>query len=227
MKRGRFVLHYLALGAIWMCAGNYLGCSCSDSSSDPAFFPPSVVDTIAPTPGSAVSFSAFGAAIRVSWGEVSDDSGSDGLTNKLVRSSSEISIIEEGECVDTVQDYASYSGVPVEETIFIAGTYFYNVLVKDAAGNRAIYTGDSCAIVDLIYVNIDNVSGIEDGTRDHPFNTIQEGVDAATEGMVVIRVIFSRGIDMSMRLSLLIRAALAVILEPRIGTCMGIIALLL
>jgi parallel beta-helix repeat protein len=34
----------------------------------------------------------------------------------------------------------------------------------------------------IIYVDDDNTSGIEDGSLAHPFNTIQEGVDAATSG---------------------------------------------
>src|SRR5689334_12565207 len=36
-----------------------------------------------------------------------------------------------------------------------------------------------------IFVDISNQSGIEDGTTTHPFNTIQEGIDAAVSGDIV------------------------------------------
>lgn len=39
----------------------------------------------------------------------------------------------------------------------------------------------------VVYVDDDNSSGLEDGTPENPFNTIQEGVDAATErGKVMV-----------------------------------------
>ena len=37
----------------------------------------------------------------------------------------------------------------------------------------------------IIYVDDDNISGIEDGTLQYPYNTIQEGVDAAADGDTV------------------------------------------
>lgn len=39
---------------------------------------------------------------------------------------------------------------------------------------------------DLIYVDDSNTSGIEDGSMAHPYNTIQEGVDAAPETYTVL-----------------------------------------
>lgn len=36
-----------------------------------------------------------------------------------------------------------------------------------------------------IFVDVDNTTGIEDGSQDYPFNTIQEGINAATTGDVV------------------------------------------
>lgn len=36
-----------------------------------------------------------------------------------------------------------------------------------------------------IFVDIDNTTGVEDGSQAHPFNTIQEGISAATSGDVV------------------------------------------
>jgi len=38
----------------------------------------------------------------------------------------------------------------------------------------------------MIYVNAANTSGIEDGTEQHPFNTIKEGINAATAGNTVV-----------------------------------------
>jgi len=43
----------------------------------------------------------------------------------------------------------------------------------------------SVASAETIYVDVSNISGIEDGTAVYPFNTVQEGIDAAVEGDVV------------------------------------------
>ncbi|MDD5015990.1 MAG: DUF1565 domain-containing protein, partial [Atribacterota bacterium] len=63
-----------------------------------------------------------------------------------------------------------------------------NILItsSDAAGN------ESSAILTIIeydpniYVDIGNTSGIEDGTRTHPFNTITEGIITVTPGKSVM-----------------------------------------
>ena len=41
------------------------------------------------------------------------------------------------------------------------------------------------AMAETLYVDINNDTGVEDGTMDHPFNTIQEGINAATLGDTV------------------------------------------
>ena len=43
----------------------------------------------------------------------------------------------------------------------------------------------SIAFAQTIYVDVNNTSGIEDGTAANPYNTVQEGINAAIEGDVV------------------------------------------
>jgi len=42
-----------------------------------------------------------------------------------------------------------------------------------------------CTQAETIYVDVNNTSGIEDGSGQHPFNTIKEGIDAASPGDIV------------------------------------------
>jgi len=42
------------------------------------------------------------------------------------------------------------------------------------------------ASAQTIYVDVHNTSGIEDGTPEHPFNTVEEGISAATAGTTVM-----------------------------------------
>ncbi|MDZ7581888.1 MAG: hypothetical protein U5R30_15215 [Deltaproteobacteria bacterium] len=54
----------------------------------------------------------------------------------------------------------------------------------------AVLLTPAFALSATIYVDFSNSSGVEDGTIDNPFNTIQEGVNNAHQGDTV--TVFSR-----------------------------------
>ncbi|MEA2087600.1 MAG: NosD domain-containing protein, partial [Candidatus Caldatribacteriota bacterium] len=61
-----------------------------------------------------------------------------------------------------------------------------SITSRDAAGNES---SAITAIIEYdpnIYVDTANISGIEDGTQTHPFNSITEGIEAATPGKSVM-----------------------------------------
>jgi parallel beta-helix repeat protein len=57
---------------------------------------------------------------------------------------------------------------------------------RDAVGNESSAVTTTLEYDLNIYVNAENTSGIEDGTKTHPFNTIAEGIDAAAPGKSVL-----------------------------------------
>ena len=61
-----------------------------------------------------------------------------------------------------------------------------SVTSRDAAGNESSSVTTTIEYDPNIYVNATNATGIEDGTRTHPFNTITEGIDAVISGKSVI-----------------------------------------
>ena len=56
----------------------------------------------------------------------------------------------------------------------------------DTAGNQSSAVTATIEYDPNIYVNAANATGIEDGTKTHPFNTIAEGIDAVPPGKSVI-----------------------------------------
>ena len=60
--------------------------------------------------------------------------------------------------------------------------YFIDIIAVDDKDNERLYD-NICEfetyVSKLIYVAISNETGIEDGTREHPFNTITEGINSA------------------------------------------------
>jgi parallel beta-helix repeat protein len=63
-----------------------------------------------------------------------------------------------------------------------------NILITshDAAGNESFAVTAAIEYDPDTYVNIENATGIEDGTETHPFDTIVEGIEAATPGKSVV-----------------------------------------
>lgn len=66
------------------------------------------------------------------------------------------------------------------------GTNNISVTSRDATGNESSAVLTIIEYDSNIYVDIGNTSGIEDGTQTHPFNSITEGIEAATFGKSVM-----------------------------------------
>jgi len=61
-----------------------------------------------------------------------------------------------------------------------------SITSRDAAGNESSVTTETIEYDLNIYVDAANTTGIEDGTKTYPFNTITEGIDAVSPGKSVI-----------------------------------------
>lgn len=61
-----------------------------------------------------------------------------------------------------------------------------SITSRDAVGNESSAVTTTIEYDPNIYVNAGNTSGIEDGTKAHPFNTITEGIDAVAPGKSVL-----------------------------------------
>ncbi len=107
-----------------------------------------VIDTGGLTPGAAISFSAIGATgLTVNWGAATDDiTPQVGLQYKVVKDNTALANIDTVVEVNTktapdlLQDWAaSITNFPVTG-LTAATTYHFAVLVRDGAGNMALYT---------------------------------------------------------------------------------------
>lgn len=109
-----------------------------------------LTDSTAPTPGSGVSADEDGSAISLSWGEATDETA---LIYRLVRSDSSITNLTQADAAQVIIDYTSFDGIsmPVSDTGLPAGIYYYNVIVMDEGGNRALYSGVSGTITSSTY----------------------------------------------------------------------------
>ena len=83
--------------------------------------------------------------------------------------------------------------VPINS--LIEWSYFYNlseetnnisITSHDVAGNESSPVTTTIEYDPNIYVNANNVTGIEDGTQTHPFNTITAGIDTVAPGKSVM-----------------------------------------
>ena len=105
-------------------------------------------DTTPPTAGTAISFSGISdTTITVSWGAASDAVTTTGnLQYRLVRAatSAAIDTIAEvdaaGAGVTVIDDYTAALTTRNVTGLTASTTYFFAVVVRDAAGNKAIYT---------------------------------------------------------------------------------------
>lgn len=61
-----------------------------------------------------------------------------------------------------------------------------SITSRDAAGNESSAVTTTIEYDPNIYVNAGNTSGIEDGTKTYPLNTITEGIDAVASGKSVL-----------------------------------------
>lgn len=68
------------------------------------------------------------------------------------------------------------------------GTNNISITSRDAAGNESAALTTTIEYDPNIYVDAANTTGIEDGTKTHPFNSITEGIDAVASGKSVMVV---------------------------------------
>lgn len=112
----------------------------------------SAADTTAPTPGTGLTFSSItSSSITVSWGAATDDvTPQASLQYKLVRSSTNnIDTVANAEANGTtVLDWTTNDLTEAASSLSSSTTYWFNTLVKDAAGNKAAYTQLSQATAD-------------------------------------------------------------------------------
>ncbi|OGD36667.1 hypothetical protein A2V94_00150 [Candidatus Atribacteria bacterium RBG_16_35_8] len=66
------------------------------------------------------------------------------------------------------------------------GTNNISIASRDTVGNESSAATITIEYDPNIYVDIGNISGIEDGTQTHPFNSITEGIEAVASGKSVI-----------------------------------------
>jgi len=66
------------------------------------------------------------------------------------------------------------------------GTNNFSITSRDAAGNESSAIAATIEYDPNIYVDAGNTSGIEDGTKTYPFNSITEGIEAVTSGKSVV-----------------------------------------
>ncbi len=117
----------------------------------------STLDVTPPTVGNAITFSNITSnRVTVNWGLASDTvTGIAGLKYKVVRAfdPSSIDTIEEVDAVtsgaDLITDYAAAVTRVAATGLASSTSYAFAVLVKDAAGNRALYAPASVTTLDV------------------------------------------------------------------------------
>lgn len=110
-------------------------------------------DTTAPTVGSAISFTGVGSsALTVQWGGASDDTtAAASLQYRVVKddtAAANIDTIAEADAksgADLLQDYTANLTSKAVSGLSASTTYHFAVVVKDAAGNKSIYSPASQA----------------------------------------------------------------------------------
>lgn len=100
------------------------------------------VDRVAPTPGGGgliVVSDLTGSGATVQWVSASDSSSAAGLAYKVVVSASPIATIDEAEKATTKQDWQVGATSAAVSGLDDGKTYYLAVIVKDGAGNKALY----------------------------------------------------------------------------------------
>lgn len=150
MQKKRLIVIFIIATLLAACGG---GGSASGTAGGDSGGGTTATDTTAPTLGSAISFSGISdTTITVSWGAASDaGTTAANLQYRLVRAatSTAIDTVTEvdaaGAGVTVVDDYTANLTSRNVTGLTASTTYFFAVVVRDAAGNKAIYTAASQA----------------------------------------------------------------------------------
>ncbi|AFM11366.1 Ig-like domain-containing protein [Turneriella parva] len=145
MQKIRLIVPIIFATLLAACGG---GGSASGAAADPGGGSGQTGDTTAPTVGAAISFSGISdTTITVSWGAASDaGTATANLQYRLVRAASAAEIdtiakVDDAAAGVTVIDNYTAALTSRNVTGLAASTtYFFAVVVRDAVGNKAIYT---------------------------------------------------------------------------------------
>jgi len=116
----------------------------------------STLDVIPPALGSAITFSSVGAtSLTVSWGEATDDvTAADALQYKLVRAgdAAAIDTLEEADGIsgaDLILDFTANATTAPLTGLAPTTSYAFGVVVKDGAGNKALFAPETISTLDV------------------------------------------------------------------------------
>jgi hypothetical protein len=173
-----------------------------DAAGNKAIYTPvsgSSLDATAPTPGSALAFSAVGeTSLTVSWGAATDNAAeTDALEYKLVKGSTP-------DALDTIEEAAQVSGADLlldwtaattshdVTGLTIVTSYAFAVLVRDGAGQVALYAPATQTTVDLTPPTPGNsgiiqTSTVSYDTLDITWNAASDNVTGAANLLYEIR----------------------------------------
>lgn len=174
MRKIYFTLHCL----LALCL---IGCG-----SDPDLRPDSSPDVVAPTPGEAGALSKNLAtdAVKISWSAASDAGTPPSSLQYLVYRSTTNNV---GNVVDikanglAVGSFAANIADLTEKGLTPNSTYFYNVIVKDAAGNESAYEATSATTTSVIYLFEEGTNRNGDLKTAGSFSTARVSGDALCE----------------------------------------------
>lgn len=134
-------------------AGNALSAVYPSSFATVYFTTGAGADSTNPTPGTAISFASVGvSSLTVNWGAASDNvTAAASLEYKLVKDNSAAANIDTVSEVDAktggdlLLDWTANTLTKNVTGLTAGTTYYFAVIVRDAAGNKAIYTPGSQA----------------------------------------------------------------------------------
>jgi hypothetical protein len=144
-------LHLFALIALLNCGSS--GDGSGGGSGGSTGTTTTATDTTAPIVGTAISFSGVSATgLSVNWGAATDETtAASSLQYKVVKdntATANIDTIAEADAksgADLIQDYTANITSKSVTGLTASTTYHFAVVVRDAAGNKAIYTPGSQA----------------------------------------------------------------------------------
>ncbi len=159
-NRAGVATRVLAAGFLVLLAAFGAGCSDNDNNSNPA-----ADDTTAPVVGGALSTpSATPFSTGISWTAATDDTtGAAALNYKVVRASAaaDIDTVEEADAITgegLVADWTAALTSSNSGFLLSGTTYYFAVLVRDAAGNMALYDPVSLSTPAISFPKVTNLS---------------------------------------------------------------------